>query len=93
MAAIKPSTGRTEPSKEELLLMLAKVVKLSEQYKAENQQLQTEWGQAFLRLEQNNTTIRMLSDQKDTLETKNVKLIEEAITLRAREQRCPHKHQ
>ncbi len=101
MAVNKPSTGRTtEPSIQTVLLKLAEVVALSEHYKAENQQLQkvnqylkTEWEQAFLRLEQNNTTIKMLSDQKDTLKTKNDKLIEEAITLYARERRCPHKHQ
>jgi len=101
MATNNASTERPEPSKElQLRSMIDEIIKYLAQCKAENQQLQEEnqylkkeWEQAFLRLEQNNTTIRMLSDQKNTLETKNGKLIEEAIKLRAREQRCPHKHQ
>jgi len=100
MATNNVSTERTEPSKAELLLMLAEVVKFSEQYKVKNQQLQeenqyfkTEWEQAFLRLEQNNNTIRKLSEQKDRLENENDKLITKNNTLEAQKRRCPHKHQ
>ena len=53
MATNNHSTGRNEPSKADLLLMLSEVVALLEQYKAENQQLKTDWEHAFLRLEQN----------------------------------------
>jgi len=100
MATNNVSTERNEPSKAELLLMLAEVVKFSEQYKVKNQQLQeenqyfkTEWEQAFLRLEQNNNTIRKLSEQKDRLENENDKLITKNNTLEAQKRRCPHKHQ
>ena len=93
MNTYNPSTGRTEPSKAELLLMLSEVVALLEQYKAENQQLKTEWENAFLRLEQNNDTIRKLSEQKDRLENENAKVITKNNTLEAQQRRCPHKHQ
>jgi len=39
MATNNPPTARTEPIKAELRLMLAVVVTLSQQYKAENHQL------------------------------------------------------
>ena len=73
--------------------MLSEVVALLEQYKAENQQLKTEWENAFLRLEQNNDTIRKLSEQKDRLENENAKVITKNNTLEAQQRRCPHKHQ
>ena len=93
MATNNHSTGRNEPSKADLLLMLSEVVALLEQYKAENQQLKTDWEHAFLRLEQNDYTIRKLSEQKDRLENENVKLIAKNNTLEAQQRRCPHKHQ
>jgi hypothetical protein len=92
MATNNASPGQTVPSKDKILSVLAEVVALSEQLKVENQQLKTEWEQAFLRLEQNNTTIRILSEQKDRLENENDKLIVELNKLNARERRCPHKH-
>ena len=73
--------------------MLSEVVALLEQYKAENQQLKTEWEQAFLRLEQNVYTIRTLSEQKERRENENDKLITKNNTLEAQKRRCPHKHQ
>lgn len=100
MATNNHSTGRTEPSKADLLLMLSEAVALLEQYKAENQQLEaenqqlkTEWEQAFLRLEQNVYTIRTLSEQKERRENENDKLITKNIILEAQQRRCPHKHQ
>ena len=100
MAAIKPSTGRNEPNKDKLLLMLSEVINLLEekieqiqQLQSENNHLKTEWEQAFLRLEQNTITIRMLSDQNEMLENKNNSLITKIITLEAQQRRCPHKHQ
>jgi predicted nuclease with TOPRIM domain len=93
MAVNKPSTGRTtEPSIQTVLLKLAEVVALSEKLQDENNHLKIEWGQAFLRLKQNNTTIRMLSEQKDRLENENDKLITKNNTLEAQQRSCPHKH-
>jgi hypothetical protein len=83
---------RSKPSNAQLLSMLAEVVALSEQLQAENNHLKIEWEQAFLRLEQNNTTIRILSEQKDRLENENDKLITKNNTLEAGQRSCPHKH-
>jgi len=84
---------RSKPSNAQLLSMLAEVVALSEQLQSENNHLKTEWEQAFLRLEQNTITIRMLSEQNEMLENKNNSLITKIITLEAQQRRCPHKHQ
>ena len=92
MATNNASPGQTVPSKDKILSVLAEVVALSEQLKVENQQLKTEWEQAFLRLEQNNTTIRILSEQNERLETEIDKLIDKIITLEAGQRSCPHKH-
>ena len=83
---------RSKPSNAQLLSMLAEVVALSEQLQAENNHLKIEWEQAFLRLEQNNTTIRILSEQKDRLENENDKLITKNNTLEAGQRSCTHKH-
>lgn len=86
-------TTHTEPSKKQLLLMLDEVITLSEQLKLENQQLKTEWEQAFLRLEKNDYTIRTLSEQKERLENDNTKLIRKNNTFEAEKRNCPHNHQ
>ena len=92
MATNNASPGQTVPSKDKILSVLAEVVALSEKLQAENNHLKIEWEQAFLRLEQNNTTIRILSEQKDRLENENDKLITKNNTLEAQQRSCPHKH-
>ena len=88
MAENNPSTGRSDPSKEQLLLMLSEVIGLLERKTKQNQQLQkeknhlqAEWEQAFLRLEQNDITIRMLSSKIEKLQKDNDNLIERNISL------------
>ena len=88
-----PSINQMLSMIDELITLLEKKIKEIQQLQDVNNNLQTEWTQAFLLLEQNDKTIRTLSSKIEHLEAYNDILLTENNTLKAQERRCPHKHQ